>query len=107
MFTFKPTMNLIKKLFILFAVLLMTSCATPDLNKEYEAGRLYAYDFAKNDASDFQCFRYSDNLLASLKEREKYTKILINQKKSQMFIEGFYYGYEQTYQDQLVAKCGE
>ena len=85
----------------------MTSCATNDLELEYEAGRLYAYDFAKNDASDFQCFQYSDYLLASLKEREKYTEILINQDKSTMFIEGFYYGYEQTYRDQLVAKCGE
>lgn len=85
----------------------MASCATDNVGQEYEAGRLYAYEIAKKDASDFQCFRYTTYVLAAFENREKHMEMLRTQGKSQVFVEGFYYGYERTYQDQLVAKCGE
>jgi hypothetical protein len=98
-------MNLTKTLLILLAALFIASCATTRVGPEYEAGRLYAYDIAKKDAWDLDCYWYKRKVEAAFKARD-YTETLRSQGKSQMFIEGFYYGYERTYWDQIRVKCG-
>ena len=98
-------MKLVKVLLILVAALFIASCATTRIGPEYEDGRRYAYDYAKKDAWDFDCFRSRRHVRAGIKARE-YTEMLRNQDRSQMFIEGFYFGYERTYWNQLKVKCG-
>jgi hypothetical protein len=100
-------MKPVKTLFILMAVLLLTSCATSSrVGPEYEAGRIYAYDIAKKDAWEYQCFWYPRRIFPATKARE-YTETLKSQGKSQKFVEGFYFGYERTYINQINVKCEE
>ena len=98
-------MKPIKLLLVLFAALFIVSCATTRVGPEYEDGRRYAYDIAKKDAWEYECFRYPFKVFPAFKARE-YTETLKGQGKSQKFIEGFYFGYQRTYRDQVKVKCG-
>ena len=98
-------MKPLKLFLILVTTLFIASCATARVGPEYEDGRRYAYDIAKKDAWEFDCFWYPDKVRAAFKARE-YTETLRSQGKSQTFIEGFYFGYEKTYWNQLNVKCG-
>jgi hypothetical protein len=94
-------------LLALFICLFVVGCTgSPRVGPEFEAGRLHAYDYAKKDAWDFDCWFYPRHLRAAFKARE-YTRMLAGQDKSDMFIEGFYFGYERTYVDQVKVKCQE
>jgi hypothetical protein len=100
-------MHRVKTLLIVLIALFIASCATSSrVGPDYEAGRLYAYDIAKKDAWDFQCYWYPLHVRAAFKARE-YTETLRSQGKSQVFIEGFFFGYERTYSDQIRVKCQE
>ena len=100
-------MNLAKTLLILLVALFLVSCAASQrVGPEYEAGRLYAYDIAKKDAWEYECFWYPRRIFPATRARE-YTETLRSQGKSQKFIEGFYFGYERTYWNQLNVKCEE
>ena len=98
-------MKLVTLSLILIATLFIASCATTRVGPEYEDGRRYAYDIAKKDAWEFDCYWYPSKVFSGFKARE-YTDSLRSQGKSQMFIEGFYFGYERTYWNQLRVKCG-
>jgi len=92
---------------ILSAIALITvSCASPRVGPQFEAGRLHAYDIAKKDAWDFDCYWYPMRVRPAFQARN-YTEMLKSQGKTQTFVEGFYYGYERAYTDQLDVKCGE
>ena len=98
-------MNLVKKGLMLLAVLFLASCAASSrVGPEYEAGRLYAYDIAKKDAWEYKCFWYPHRIFPAFKARA-YTERLKSQGKSQQYIEGFYFGYERTYCNQVNVKC--
>ena len=99
-------MTLLKTLFILLTAFFIVSCATNKVGlPEYEQGRRYACDIAKNDAWDYKCFWYPTRISPATKARA-YTESLKNQGKSELFIAGFYYEYERTYLNQLHLKCG-
>ena len=99
-------MKPIKLLLVLFAALFIASCATTSVGPEYEDGRRYAYDIAKKDAWEYDCFWYPTKVFPAFKARE-YTETLKGQGKSQKFIEGFYFGYEKIYLDQVRVKCSQ
>lgn len=98
-------MRLTEMFLIILAVLFLASCAASSrVGPDYEAGRLYAYDIAKKDTWEYECFWYPHRRFPAFKARE-YTETLRNQGKSQKFIEGFYFGYERTYWNQVNVKC--
>ena len=100
-------MNIVKTLVFLVLVTGLFSCATSSrVGPEFEAGRIYSRDFAKDDAWKFDCFWYPGRVFAAQKARE-YTDTLKTQGKSQTFIDGFYFGYERYYYQQLNVKCSE
>ena len=99
-------MPILKRLVLSAVALITVACAGPSVGPQFEAGRLHAYDIAKKDAWDFDCYWYPMRIYPAFEAR-KYTESLENQGKTQTFIKGFYYGYEQTYKVQLDVKCGE
>jgi hypothetical protein len=100
-------MKPIKRLLILLPVMFFASCAASQkVGPEYEAGRQHAYEIAKKDAWEYKCFWYPGKVFPAKKARE-YTETLTSQGKSQEFIEGFYFGYERTYVNQIKVKCEE
>jgi hypothetical protein len=100
-------MNVIKALlFFVFATGLVSCVTSSRVGPEFEAGRMYARDVAKEDAWEFNCFFYPAFIFAGQNAR-KYTDTLKRQGKSQTFIEGFYHGYEMYFCEYLNVKCGE
>jgi len=99
-------MSILRVLTLSSIALITVSCAAAEVGPQFEAGRLHAYDIAKRDAWSFDCFWYPRRVHPAFHAR-KYTEMLKSQGKTQTFIEGFYYGYEIAYSDQLNVKCQE
>ena len=98
------------KLFNILLLLVLTliiafHAHSATIESEYEAGRLYAYDFAKKDAWEWDCHPLARKVLPGRKIW-KHIQTLISQGKSQIFIEGFKFGYERTFWEQIDVKCG-
>ena len=94
----------ILRMAILFGIVLaIISCAMT--KPEFEAGRRFAEEFAKQDAMQFNCNWYPPNVYATFGSR-KYTEMLRNQGRSLDFVEGFYYGYELGFKEYLGVYCG-
>jgi hypothetical protein len=103
---------------LLFFVIafLATSCATsssPQTESEYLKGYGMAREFAKKDAMNFDCFwyprrtRYGWHLRGfnATSGARKYTKLLQEQGRSEIFIKGFYDGYEDSFYEFIDLYC--
>ena len=105
-------------LLLSFVILLVTvSCATtlsPQSQSEYLKGYHMAREFAKKDAMDSHCFgsptigmfRGFPRRIDVTRQAQKYTKFLQEQGRSETFINGFYFGYEESYYEFLDLYCG-
>lgn len=105
-------------LLLSFVTLLVTvSCATtlsPQSRSEYWKGHDMAREFAKKDAMDSHCFGYPTigmfrrfpGRINVTRQAQKYTKFLQEQGRSETFINGFYFGYEESYYEFLDLYCG-
>lgn len=101
-------MNALKLTFPLFIILSIVSCATPQSSpteSDHLKGYNMAEEFAKKDAMKSICFRYPKLGYVESKTWE-YTKLLQNQGKSETFIKGFYFGYNNYYREFLDLYCG-
>jgi hypothetical protein len=85
----------------------LVSCAAhqpvthdPDTAK----GRAAAYEYAKKDALEDDCFRGAGSNYAQAKE--KYRQLFTNQGKSEAFIDGFFWGYKRARHDLWGVYCG-
>jgi len=105
-------------LLLFFVILLViVSCATtlsPESRSEYLKGYDTAREFAQKDAMHSNCFDYpttgkyhrfprSINLE---RQARKYIKLLQEQGRSETFINGFYFGYENYYYEFIDLYCG-
>ena len=102
--------------FIIFILLTMvvTSCAgfsLPLTDPEFMKGAEFAQAFAKEDAKASGCNLYRRSMFilaghAGLKARE-YEQRLRDEGRSDNFIQGFYFGYEEEYVDLIDIYCGQ
>lgn len=101
-------MKTVMLLCIVFITAILVSCANMPFSNngaEFQNGRLFATEYAKQDALKFNCNWYPSRVYAAFGSR-KYTAMLRDQGRSQHFIDGFYYGYELDYNDYLSVYCG-
>ena len=101
-------MKTFRRLILYATVLITASCATPRhpiTGPDYEAGRQYAREFAKEDGSRLSCASYP-TAIDALMSAKKYTGALRSEGKSESFIEGFIYGYQVGYGYYFRAYCG-
>jgi hypothetical protein len=98
-------MSRVKTLLVLLVTLFVASCgASSRVGPEYEAGRLYSREIAKNDAFNFNCLLYPRKVYPCMGAK-KYTETLKSQGKTENFIEGFYLGYRRYYLDYIRVYC--
>jgi hypothetical protein len=99
-------MNTLKILLIMLSSIGFISCATHQSSldrTEYQRGYNSAWEFAKNDAIQADCFlnpRYADQ-----EAQKKYTQLLRDQGRSESYIKGFYSGYEEDRLDFYDLYC--
>ena len=105
-------------LLLSFVILLVTvSCATtlsPQSQSEYLKGYDMAREFVKKDAMTSNCFGYPTiglyrrfpRRINVARQAQKYTKFLQEQGRSETFINGFYFGYEESYYEFFDLYCG-
>ena len=105
-------------LLLSFVILWVTvSCATtlsPQSRSEYLKGYDMAREFAKKDAMNSNClgyptigrYRWFPGRINVARLAQKYTKFLQEQGRSETFINGFYFGYEENYYEFLDLYCG-
>ena len=100
-------MKAIKEILFLLIIIGLTACAThqSSLNQsDYVKGYDAAWGFAKQDAIESDCLRYPRY---TNQEARKYTQFLQDQGRSESFIKGFYFGYENSYPDYFTLYCGD
>ena len=110
-------MKALNLLFSCVILLVTVSCATtlsPQARSEYWKGYDMAREFAKKDAIDSDCFGYPTGIYRLFPRRvnvewqlQKYTKLLQEQGRSETFNNGFYFGYEESYNEFLDLYCGD
>ena len=110
-------MKALNLLFSCVILLVTVSCATtlsPQARSEYWKGYDMASEFAKKDAIDYNCFGYSmgryrwfPGRVNVARQVQKYTKFLQEQGRSETFINGFYFGYADSYNEFLDLYCGD
>jgi hypothetical protein len=101
-------MNVLKLALPLLIILFLVSCATSQsspLESDHLKGYNAAEEYAKKDAMKHICFKYPKLGYVNSKTKE-YTKLLQNQGRSETFIKGFYFGYDNYYREFLDLYCG-
>jgi hypothetical protein len=100
-------MKALKLALWLFIILWIASCATYQSSppqSDYVKGYDAAWKFAKQDAMKSKCLRYPRY---TYQEARKYTQLLQDQGRSESYISGFYFGYQNSYPDYFGLYCGE
>lgn len=101
-------MNSMKLTLSVLIVLFTVSCTTilsPKNRSEYLEGSKMATEFAKKDAMSYPCFLYPWLFDAERKAR-KYTKLLQEQGRSEIFIRSFSFEYQENYFEFIDLYCG-
>ena len=101
-------MNALKIPLILLIGVGFISCASHQSTldrSEYQRGYNSAWEFAKNDAINSDCFLYPRYVDQEVKK--KYTQMLRDQGRSEAYIKGFYSGYEDNRLDFYDLYCSD
>lgn len=101
-------MKIFKILLLLGIVFWLVSCGkyqSPQARSDFVKGHDAAWQYAKQDAIEGTCTgRYPRNTRPMA---QKYTQLLQDQGRSEAFISGFYFGYENAYQNFYDLYCGD
>lgn len=105
-------MELLKLIPPIMILLFTVSCATTlssQAQSEYYQGYNMASEYAKKDAIDHNCFigSFRWDRSDAISQAHQYNGLLKEQGQSEIFIKGFYSGYEQNYMEFMDIYCDE